>query len=163
MEKRAIQDYYPSETAICYGCGRNNPDGLKLKTHWNGEEGILNFTPRPSHTAFPGVVYGGLIASLIDCHSIGTAVAAAYDSEGRSPDTNPEITYVTGNLNVTYLKPTPMGAELELRARPKEVNGRKTVVACSLYAKGEECARGEVICVRVPSRQGIDLGKKRDT
>ena len=98
MTEKAIQDFYPDDVAICYGCGRNNPDGLKLKTYWNGKEGVLRFKPKPYHTAFPGVVYGGLIACLVDCNSTGTAAAAAYQAEGREPGTTPDITFVTGNL-----------------------------------------------------------------
>ena len=77
----AIQDFYNADIAICAGCGRNNPQSLGVRTFWDGTEGVCRFTPAAHHTAFPGVVYGGLLASLIDCHSIGTAVAAMYDSE----------------------------------------------------------------------------------
>lgn len=156
----AIQDFYPDDIAVCYGCGRHNPKGLHIRTIWDGKEGVFRFKPKPYHTAFPGVIYGGLIASLIDCHSIGTAVAAAYDAEGRKPGTEPEITYVTGNLNVTYLKPTPIEAELELRAKIKEFQGRKAVIICSLFANGEECAKGEVLAVRVSSRRNFRSEKK---
>ncbi|MFH1487596.1 MAG: PaaI family thioesterase [Pseudomonadota bacterium] len=154
MTLKAIQDFYADDIAVCYGCGRNNPHGHHIRTIWDGREGIFRFTPQPFHTAFPGVVYGGLIASLIDCHSIGTAVAAAYEAESRKPDTEPEITYVTGNLNVSFLKPTPMGVELLLRAKVKEMGERKTVLTCSLYANDEECARGEVVAVRATRRLG---------
>jgi len=152
MIPHAIQDAYPDEIAVCYGCGRNNPQGLHIKTYWDGREGLFRFRPEPYHTAFPGVVYGGLIASLIDCHSIGTAVAAAYQAEGRKPGTAPEITYVTGNLNVTYLNPTPIGVELVLKSQVKEMGERKTIVVCCLYAGDKKCARGEVTAVRVSSR-----------
>ena len=152
MTLKAIQDFYPDDIAVCYGCGKNNPRGHHIRTIWDGQEGTFRFTPEPYHTAFPGVVYGGLIASLIDCHSVGTAVAAAYQAENREPDTPPEITYVTGNLNVSFLKPTPMGVELLLRARIKEMGERKTIVTCSLYANDEECARGEVVAVKASRR-----------
>lgn len=155
MTPKAIQDYYPDEIAICYGCGRNNDKGMHIKTFWDGQEGTFRFRPRSYHTAFPGVVYGGLIASLIDCHSIGTAIAAAYQAEGREPGSDPEITCVTGNLNVSYLKPTPIEAELVLRSRIREVNGRKTVVVCEVYANEQLCARGEVTTVRIPSRANV--------
>ena len=148
MTEKAIQDFFSNEGTICYGCGRNNPHGLHIKTFWNGKEGIFHFKPQPYHTAFPDTVYGGIIASLIDCHSIGTAIAAAYQAEGREPGTEPEIMFVTGNLNVSYLHPTPIDAELVLRARVKEQLKRKSIVACSLYANEKECARGEVIGVR---------------
>ncbi|RMG78853.1 MAG: PaaI family thioesterase [Chloroflexi bacterium] len=153
-----IQNFYPDDVAICYGCGRNNEHGLHIQTHWDGEEGIARFIPKPYHTAFPGYVYGGLLASLIDCHSIGTAIAATYEAEGRAPNTEPEITYVTGNLNVSYLKPTPIGVELVLRSRVKALHERKAIITTSLYADGVETVRGETVAVRVPSR--ATMGQK---
>lgn len=152
--EKAIQDYYHPETAICYGCGPNNPKGLQLKSYWDGEAGICHYTPRAEHTAFPGVVYGGLIASLIDCHSIGTAIAAFYDRVGQHPDTQPYITCVTGRLDITYLKPTPTDTELVLRATINEINERKALVTCSVHAGGIESARAEIVAVRVRSREG---------
>jgi acyl-coenzyme A thioesterase PaaI-like protein len=152
MHEKPIQDYYPGEAAVCYGCGRNNSDGLHIETYWDGEEGVCHFTPKPHQTAFPGFVYGGLIASLIDCHSMGTAIGAAYQAAGRNPGTEPEITYVTGSLSVRYLKPTPTGVELLLRSRVTEMQEKKATVVTSVYAGEMECARGEVVAVRVPSR-----------
>jgi acyl-coenzyme A thioesterase PaaI-like protein len=152
MSDKPIQDFYPDDVAICYGCGRLNPEGLHIQTYWNGEEGICRFTPKPHHTAFPGFIYGGLLASLIDCHSMGTAIAATYHAEGREPGSDPEITYVTGNLNVSYLKPTPLDGEIVLRARMKELFPQKAIITCSVYAGDEECVRGEVVAVRVKSR-----------
>lgn len=150
MTKKPIQDCYPEKAAICFGCGPNNPAGLHIRTYWDGEEGVCHFMPDRAHTAFPGVVYGGLIACLIDCHSIGTAIAHAYSNSGREPGTDPKITYVTGTLHVRYIKPAPMGDELTLRARVLEMHGKKAVVSCSLSANGETCALGEVIAVRAP-------------
>lgn len=152
MDDQPIQAFYPDDVAICYGCGRNNPTGLHIQTFWNGEEGICRFTPQPHHTAFPGFVYGGLLASLIDCHSMGTAIAATYHAEQRTPGTDPEVTYVTLNLNVTYLKPTPIDTELLLRARVIELHPRKAIVTCLIFANAIECVRGEVVGVRVKSR-----------
>lgn len=152
MLNKPIQDYYPDEVAICYGCGRNNAHGLHIQTFWDGEEGVAHFKPQPHHTAFPGFVYGGVLASLIDCHSIGTAIAALYRAESRPIGSQPEITCVTGALNVTYLRPTPIDAELELRARVKLMTLRKVIVASRIYVDGQEYVRGEVVAVRVPSR-----------
>jgi acyl-coenzyme A thioesterase PaaI-like protein len=150
---RPIQDFYPDDIAICYGCGRNNPHGLHLQTFWDGGEGICRFTPRPMHTAFPGVVYGGLLAALIDCHSIGTAVAAMYDMEERPPDSDPYITCVTATLNVTYHKPTPMGQPLLLRARVKELSERKAHLHTVVYVGELETVSADVIAVRVKERR----------
>jgi acyl-coenzyme A thioesterase PaaI-like protein len=150
MTERAFQDYYDERVAHCYGCGRLNEEGLQIRSFWEGDEAVTRFRPRPHHTAIPGYVYGGLIASLIDCHSTGTAAAAAYRAEGREMDSEPPLRYVTASLHVDYLKPTPLDAELTVRARVKEIKGRKVVVASSLYADGVECARGEAVCVQMP-------------
>jgi acyl-coenzyme A thioesterase PaaI-like protein len=150
MTQKAFQDYYPDEVAHCYGCGRLNERGHQLKSYWDGDESIATFTPEPHHTAIPGYVYGGLIASLIDCHSTGTAAAAAYRAEGRAMDTDPPLRFVTASLHVDYLRPTPIGGPLELRAQVKEIKGRKVVVNTDLSAGGEVCARGEVVAVLIP-------------
>ena len=150
MSQKAFQDYYPDEVAHCYGCGRLNEHGHQIKSYWDGDEAIATYTPKPYHTAIPGYVYGGLIASLIDCHSTGTAAAAAYRAEGRSMDTEPPLRFVTASLHVDYLKPTPIGIELEIRGTVKEIKGRKVVIQSTLSAGGEVCARGEVVAVQVP-------------
>ncbi|MGA9117310.1 MAG: PaaI family thioesterase [Bacteroidota bacterium] len=151
MEHRAIQDYYPEELSHCYGCGRLNPDGYRLRSAWDGEETVAHFMPLPAHTAVPGYVYGGLIASLLDCHGTGTAAAASYRAEGRDMDTLPPLRFVTASLHVDYLRPTPMGVLLELRGRAEEVTERKVIVRAALAAGGELCARGTVIAVRMPA------------
>lgn len=155
MTDRPIQDFYPDEAAICYGCGRNNPHGLHIKTYWDGQEGVCKFTPSPHHTAFPGFVYGGLLASLIDCHSIGTGIAALYDRAGIAPDRGEEITCVTGNLHVTYLKPTPTGVELTLRAHIKDITDKKAIVICEIWAGDVMTVKGETVAVRVKSRLNV--------
>ena len=149
MEK-AFQDYYPDYSSHCYGCGRLNSAGLRIKSYWDGEESVCRFDPKPYHTAIPGFVYGGLIASLIDCHSTGTAAAAAYRAAGRAMDTDPPLRFLTAALHVDFLRPTPIDGPLEVRARVKEIKGRKVVVSSQLLAGGQVCARGEVVAVQVP-------------
>ncbi|MBW2059591.1 MAG: PaaI family thioesterase [Deltaproteobacteria bacterium] len=150
MTKKAFQDYYPDDLSHCYGCGRLNRRGLHIKSYWDGDETVSTFHPKPYHTAIPGYVYGGLIASLIDCHATGTAAAAAYRAEGRAMDTMPPLRFLTASLHVDYLRPTPLGVPLHLRARVKEIKGRKVVVSVTLSAKGEIRARGEVVAVQMP-------------
>jgi acyl-coenzyme A thioesterase PaaI-like protein len=150
VPEKAFQDYYPGDFAVCYGCGRLNEQGLQIKSYWDGDETVCTFTPRPYHTAVPGFVYGGLIASLIDCHSTGSAAAAAYRAAGRALDSEPPLRFVTGSLHVDYLKPTPIEGPLELRSQIKEVKGRKVVVSTTLSVQGEVCARGEVVAVQIP-------------
>jgi acyl-coenzyme A thioesterase PaaI-like protein len=146
----AFQDLYVSDYSYCYGCGRLNPDGLQIKTRWEGEDSVTRFMPRPYHIAIPGFVYGGLLASLLDCHGTGTAAAAAARAQNRALDSDPPLRYVTASLQVDYLKPTPMGVELEIRGRAKEVKGRKVVVEATLFANGVATVKAEIVAVQMP-------------
>src|SRR5512136_3498211 len=134
MSEKAFQDYYPDNLALCYGCGRLNEYGHQIKSTWDGDESVCTFLPKPYHTAIPGYVYGGLLASLIDCHSTGTAAAAMYRAEGREMDTEPAFRFVTASLHVDYLKPTPLIGLLEIRGRVKEIKGRKVIVEATVFA-----------------------------
>lgn len=147
----AVQDFYPDDFSHCYGCGRLNAHGLQLKTRWAGEETIARFVPAPEHMALPGYVYGGLIASLIDCHAMGTAAAATLRAEGRDVGDVPSPRFVTAALRVDYLKPTPLGPELEIRARVRERTPRKVVVESTVSAGGVITARGEAVAVPMPA------------
>jgi acyl-coenzyme A thioesterase PaaI-like protein len=150
----AFQDHYPDDVAHCYGCGRLNSHGHHLETRWDGEETVTRFTPKPYHTAIPGYVYGGLIASLIDCHGTGTAAAVAARAGGQAagrgdrPGEMPR--FVTASLQIDYLRPTPLGSELEIRGRAREVTERKVVVEARVLANTEVTARGVVVAVRMP-------------
>lgn len=146
----AFQDYYPENVAHCYGCGKLNEHGHQIKTDWDGDETVTRFTPRPEHTAIPGFVYGGLLASLIDCHGTGTAAAAMYRQENRAMDSEPPFRFVTASLHVDYLKPTPLGPELEIRGKVKEIRGRKVIVEATVYAEGVATARGEIVAAQMP-------------
>lgn len=149
-DAKAVQDYYPDDFAHCYGCGRLNSHGLQIKTRWEGDEAVARLTPRPEHIAIPGFVYGGLIASLVDCHAMGTAAAAVERAAGREIGDGPAPRFVTASLKVDYLKPTPLGGELVIRARPVEIGERKVVVRATVEAAGVVTARGEVVAVRMP-------------
>lgn len=148
--ERAFQDYYPDPLSYCYGCGRLNQHGLQIKSYWDGEESVCIHQPRPEYIAIPGYVYGGLIASLIDCHGTGTAAAAAYRAEARSMDSLPPFRFLTASLHVDYLLPTPLGVALEVRGRVAEIKGRKVIVNATLAANGQITARGQVVAVQVP-------------
>ncbi len=150
MAPKAVQDFYPDDFAHCYGCGRLNRHGLQLKTRWDGDETVARFAPRPEHIAIPGFVYGGLIASLVDCHAMGTAAAAVERKAGREIGAGPAPRFVTASLKVEYLKPTPLGPELEIRARAVEVGERKVVVHATVSAGGTVTATGEIVAVRMP-------------
>ena len=147
---QAFQDFYPENVAHCYGCGRLNTQGHQIKTVWEGDESVTRFQPKAEHTAIPGFVYGGLLASLIDCHCTGTAAAAMYKAENRAIDSLPAFRFVTGSLHVSYLKPTPLGPVLEIRGRIKEIKGRKVVVEATVYVEDVATATGEVVALQMP-------------
>jgi acyl-coenzyme A thioesterase PaaI-like protein len=147
---KAFQDFYHDEVSHCFGCGRLNEHGHQIKSYWDGEEAICVFQPQPYHQAIPGFVYGGLIASIIDCHSTGTAAAAAYRAAGREMGTQPYFRYVTASLHVDYLRPTPIDASLLVIATVKRIFGRKVVVSSSVVVDDVETARGEVTVVQMP-------------
>lgn len=150
MDEKAFQEYYPDKFSHCYGCGRLNQNGLGIKSYWDGDESVCTIMPAPYHVGMKGFVYGGLIASVIDCHSTGTAAAAAYRQEGRGMDTNPPLRFVTASLHVDYLKPAPIEGPLELRSRVKEIRGRKAVIETDLSVNGVICAKGTVVAVKIP-------------
>lgn len=150
MEEKSFQDFYPDNLAHCFGCGRSNAHGHRIRTFWDGDETVTRYTPEPYHTAIPGFVYGGLLASLVDCHCTGTAAAAMYRAEQREMGSEPPFRFVTASLHVDYLKPTPLGGELTIRGRVKEVRGRKVVVEATVYAGDVATAKGEVVAVQMP-------------
>ena len=150
MSEKAFQDTYPDDLSQCYGCGRLNEHGLQLKSFWDGDETVAVVTPRPYHTAIPGFVYGGLLASVIDCHGTGTASAAAYRAEKREMGSLPPLRFVTASLHVDFLRPTPIEGPLEVRGRIKEIKPRKVVVLVEVSAAGKVCAKGEVVAVLMP-------------
>ena len=157
MSDKAFQDHYPDHVAHCYGCGRLNEDGHQIKSYWDGEESVCHFQPKPHHIAIPGYVYGGLLASLIDCHGTGTAAAAGYRAENRAMDTEPPLRYLTASLHVDYLKPTPLGPLLEIRGKVKEVKGRKITIEEWIMVNCEVTVRGELVAVQVPDQMVRDL------
>lgn len=147
---KAIQDLYPENLAHCYGCGRNNPNGLHLKTYLEGDETVAHFTPEEQYTALPGSVYGGLIASLLDCHGTGSAAAFACKADNISLEETPiPVRCVTGSLKVDFKAPTPMGVELELKGKLRSIEGRKIWVDMTLSAEGKVCATGEILAIRL--------------
>lgn len=155
MDQKAFQEYYPDELSHCYGCGRLNDQGHQIKTYWDGDETVTLFQPLDRHISVPGFVYGGLIASLIDCHSTGTASAAAFKAANRAMGTEPPFRFVTASLTVDYLKPTPLGVPLEIRGRVEEIKGRKVVVVSTVSAQGTICARGRLVAVEMPDTMSV--------
>ncbi|MFA6402121.1 MAG: PaaI family thioesterase [Salinivirgaceae bacterium] len=154
MKIKGIQDYYANEFAHCYGCGRLNKEGHQIKTHWDGNETVSFYTPKKHHTAMEGFVYGGLLASLIDCHGTGSAALAYAKEQGIELTEFNAPRFVTGNLQVSYKKPTPIDGALELRGIIKEIKGRKVVTEIRLITGGEVCVTGEVLAILIPENFG---------
>jgi acyl-coenzyme A thioesterase PaaI-like protein len=146
---KAIQDLYPENLAHCYGCGKNNPKGLHLKTYLVNGETIARFTPDSQYIAIPGNVYGGLIASLLDCHGTGSAAAFICQSENIPLEAPIHVRCVTASLKVDFKAMTPMGVELELKGKLRSIEGRKIWVDMTLSANGILCAVGEILAIRM--------------
>ena len=146
MTELAFQDQYADEYAHCYGCGRLNEDGMKLKSYWDGEETVCRYTPDPKYSGgYPGFLYGGMIASLMDCHGAATAWAA------KARMVQQEATrFVTASLKVDFRAPTPTNVELEVRGKINEIKGRKVVVDLTLSAAGKVYAEGSAVMVEIP-------------
>ena len=148
----AFQDCYPERFSHCWGCGKDNPRGHHLKSYWDGEETVARFTVPPEFSGgVPGHVYGGMVASLLDCHGTASAAAFAYRAAGREMGDGGEfMRFVTASLKVDYLRPTPIGVELEIRGRVKEIRGRKIIVEAEVSANGVITARDELVAVQMP-------------
>lgn len=150
-EKLAIQDIYPDDYAWCYGCGRLNDKGHHFKTYWDGEHTITIYTPDSAHTAVPGFVYGGVIASLVDCSGTGSAALALHRKNGHEVGDGSEAPrFVTASLNVNYLKPTPQNIPLKSIGTVEEIHPKKWKVNLDVYANETLCVKGEVIAVVMP-------------
>jgi acyl-coenzyme A thioesterase PaaI-like protein len=145
----AIQDTYPESAAHCYGCGRLNEVGHQIKTRSAGDVTITEFVPEPFHTAFIDSTYGGLIASVIDCHSTGSAAIFAMAAEGHEVGSEPSPRFVTAHLEVDYLAPTPL-EPMQVEGRMVEIGERKVIVESELSVDGTVTARGSAVLIRLP-------------
>jgi acyl-coenzyme A thioesterase PaaI-like protein len=120
---------------------------------------IATFQPEPKYNAgFPNVMYGGIIAALIDCHSIWTAIATTYKAEGREHGSLPAISYVTGTITVRFLQPTPLDTPIHIRARVTELHPRKALVTSTVYTGDLVTAEGTVLAVRFAQDKSVGAG-----
>lgn len=154
---QALQDLYPDNYSHCYGCGRLNAHGLHVRSEWHDGEAVARFMPAAYHIAMPGYVYGGLIASLVDCHAMATAAGASMVAAGLQPGRDATPRFVTASLQVDFLRPTPAGEELLLTARASNVGERKVTVQVDVSAAGTVCVRGRVIAVRLPESMAATI------
>lgn len=136
----------------CFGCGLDNPYGLQIESHWDGDEVVCRWTPKDYMTGPPERLYGGMSASLIDCHSVNAALAYANRQQGTEDNFALDLSMVTGTMTIKYLKPVPM-SEVELRATIEKVDGRKYMVKTSLLCEGVVCVTGDVIAIRIEHKK----------
>jgi len=157
MAEVAFQDQ--GSVQHCFGCGADNDRGLHLKSYWQGDEAVAEFVPEPHHCGWsPDVAYGGLVASLIDCHTCNLAIAHLYREANRPIGSEPKIYCATAQLNVSLIKPTPMDQPMRLTARIRRVDGRKIWVDCEVTCGGVLTARGEVLAVRIVDTGAAPVG-----
>lgn len=157
--EHAIQDEYADDFSWCYGCGRLNETGLHVRTGWEDDKTVAYYDPREDQLAIPGVVYGGAIASIVDCHGTGSASLALHRKNGHEPGDGVEPPrFITASLHVDFLKPTPHGVTLKVIGEVEEVHPKRFIVRSEVIADGEVCAKGEVVAVVMP--EGFsDVGK----
>ena len=136
----------------CFGCGAWNDRGLRIKSFWDGDESVCIFDPQPHHAAMPpDVMNGGIIASVIDCHCVCTAIADAYRRDGREVGDGDKIWYATGSLQVNYRLPTPVAGPITVRSKIVEASGKKTQLTAELYSyEGKITCDASVLAIRVP-------------
>lgn len=153
MTSKAFQDQIPNNH--CFGCGPLNPHGLQIKSHWDGEEAVCWFQPSPAHAAGPVEwLNGGIIATIIDCHTICTATAWLYRQQDREIGTDPHIWCVTGAMSIKYLLPAPIEDLVTLRARIDTPGERKLGVACTMESSGKVRATALVTAILVDPNWG---------
>ncbi len=138
-----FQNYMPGD--VCFGCGQQNTDGLQIKSYWDKDECICVWQPDKKHQGWPDLTCGGIIATLIDCHCMASAMATAVRNENRSLGSEPEYRFATGTLNIKYLKPTPMSSPLTLKAKVTEIrDDRIYKLHCNLFAENKKTVEADV-------------------
>jgi len=148
-EKQTLSLQQQNKLEQCYGCGTDNENGLHIESYWQEGESVCTFQAQDYyHGGKLNIVYGGLIACLVDCHSVNTAISNAYKEEKREPGSEPKVVYLTAQLTVSYHKPTPLDKPINLKAKILSVEGKKTWIECLVLSDNEICAKGKVLAIR---------------
>ncbi len=137
----------------CFGCGPDNTGGLRIKSRWLEEDkAVCFFNPEAHHCSAPThYLNGSIIATVMDCHAVCTAIAKAYSMVDREIDKGEPILFATGNLNLSFLKPTPIDGPIKFIAEVIEAKEKKITLNCEVFSDDDLCAKGELIAVRVPA------------
>jgi acyl-coenzyme A thioesterase PaaI-like protein len=141
----SLQELYWPE-GICWGCGPQNSAGLRLRSFTEGSLVVAEWQPRPVHQAFPGILNGGIIGTLLDCHSNMGAFIALREQDGASEPT------VTLEYNIKLLAPTPIDQPVRLIAEPLEVRDRSVRVRATMHSGATETATCEGVFLRPRAR-----------
>jgi acyl-coenzyme A thioesterase PaaI-like protein len=146
MQREYLQTKY-ADRSICYGCGPANTHGLQIKSYVEGDKVIAHFTPEEYHHAFPGVLNGGVIGTLLDCHCNW---AACYYLMKARDLAEPPCT-VTAEYTIKLKRPTPLDVELLLVAELVNIDGNKAFIRGELIASEKVCATCDALFVAVSS------------
>ena len=142
--ERSIQETYAPQS-ICFGCGPANEKGLRIRSFEKDGEYVCEWRAEKHHEAFPGMLNGGIIGSLLDCHSNWAAAHYMMKAKGaESPDAT-----VTASYSIKLLRPTPSDALIKLRAWVVDTEGDKATVKAELIANDKVCATCEGVFVAV--------------
>ena len=144
MNKLSLQDKYAPHNA-CFGCGPSNQKGLQIKSYVEGENVIADWSAEKHHEAFPGMLNGGIIGALLDCHSNWSATYYLMKQAGLE---TPPCT-VTAYFNVKLIRPTPSEKPVHLVAALKEIKPDRAVILSKLYSDDVLCAECEGMFVAV--------------
>jgi len=143
-----VQETLPG--GVCFGCGPDNDHGMQIQSFWEGEECICEWQPKPYHEGWARLTCGGVIATIVDCHCIATATAAAFHRENRPLDSEPKYLFATGSIHLRFLKPASVARPLTLRAHVTEVKfDKKYMVHCDVYTEGKKTAEADVVAILV--------------
>ncbi len=135
MSELSIQEsLYPELT--CFGCGHANPHGFHLRSYRRGDLTVASFTSRPEHDNGFGFLNGGIITTVLDCH---TAAVVMWEAAERGWEAAPgaPVPFITSGIDLRFLRPTPLAEQVELTARPERVTEEEMVVMAELLADGK--------------------------
>ena len=145
MNEPSLQERYAPNNA-CWGCGPSNPEGLRIRSFPENEAVVAEWQPEKKYEAFPGVLNGGIIGTLLDCHCNWTA---AYHLMKQSGEDRVPCT-VTADYAIKLLRPTPTDGPVHLNAKVVESTGNRAIVEGTLSGGGKVCAtcRGTFVAVK---------------
>ena len=144
IDEKSVQELH-APSSICFGCGPSNDNGLRIRS-FRSDSGLeMEFIPKPEHQAFPGMINGGIIGTLLDCHGNWAAAMALMDQSG---DSEPPCT-VTATYSISLKRPTPFASKLRVTAEVSDIKEDRATVKMILMAEGDICATGEGLFVAV--------------